>query len=109
MSTRELLTVLVCVIAGYAIVHSLINRKPARPAPADRDAPRPEPAQLSCYQVLGVSPEASREEISAAYKRKIAQYHPDKVASMGAEIREVAEAKSREINAAYESALRRFG
>ena len=32
----------------------------------------------------------------------ISQYHPDKVAQMGEEIRAVANAKSREINAAYE-------
>jgi len=58
--------------------------------------------------VLGVQPSATRDEISAAYKRKISEYHPDKVTRMGKEIRELAEKRSKEINAAYEEALRRF-
>ena len=45
-------------------------------------------------------------EIERAYKVKISQYHPDKVAQMGIEIRELAEAKSKEINAAYDYATR---
>jgi len=31
-----------------------------------------------CYQLLGVTPSASREEIREAYCRKAKQYHPDK-------------------------------
>ena len=58
--------------------------------------------------VLGVQPSATKDEISAAYKRKISEYHPDKVTRMGKEIRELAEQRSKEINAAYEEALRRF-
>jgi len=54
------------------------------------------------HTVLGVAEDASREQINEAYRRMISQYHPDKVAQMGEEIRAVANAKSREINAAYE-------
>jgi Protein of unknown function (DUF4236)/DnaJ domain len=57
----------------------------------------------SPWEVLHVSPGASADEIAAAY-RKIAQlYHPDKVAALGPELREVAEQKMKEINAAYDS------
>ena len=35
----------------------------------------------------------------------MSEYHPDKVASLGKEIRELAERKSKEINAAYRDAL----
>ena len=56
--------------------------------------------------VLGVSELATDAEISAAYKRQISQYHPDKVATMGADIRAVAEARSKEINDAYSIASR---
>ncbi len=41
------------------------------------------------------------EEIRAAYLMRISEYHPDKVAALGKEIREVAERKSKEINVAY--------
>jgi DnaJ domain len=55
--------------------------------------------------VLHVSADASIEEIRAAYLKRIGEYHPDKVASLGKEIREVAERKSKEINVAYSFAL----
>jgi DnaJ-class molecular chaperone len=55
--------------------------------------------------VLEVSEFATVEQIKAAYKQKISQYHPDKVASMAAEIRDLAEVRSKEINAAYDRGL----
>lgn len=61
---------------------------------------------LRWYQVLGVDKNASREQIVAAYKLKIGQYHPDKVSRMGDEIRNLAEMRSKQINAAYEQAMR---
>lgn len=56
-------------------------------------------------EVLGVTPVASIDEIRAAYKRKMSQYHPDKVASLGEEFMEIAVNKSKEINAAYKKAM----
>jgi DnaJ-domain-containing protein 1 len=54
------------------------------------------------WQVLEVGPEASLDEIKAAYKRKMSQYHPDNVANLGIELRVLAEKRSQEINAAYD-------
>lgn len=54
------------------------------------------------YAVLGLTPEASEAEVDQAYRRLIAQYHPDRVAGAGHELRTQAEAKAREINAAYD-------
>lgn len=65
------------------------------------------PSNCSWYEILGVSEQASDNEISAAYKRKISMYHPDKVSKMGDEIRQVAEKISKDINAAYNAAMRR--
>jgi DnaJ-domain-containing protein 1 len=61
------------------------------------------------HEILGVPPFATLDEIKAAYRRRIAEYHPDKVAGLGDELRALAETKSKEINAAYEAALRAFG
>lgn len=58
----------------------------------------------SWFRILEVSESASISEISAQYKRKIREYHPDKVASLGNDLRELAEFKSKEINAAYDFA-----
>lgn len=74
------------------------EREVQRPAPA-RDV---EEIAQSPWELLGVSPSATRREIRAAYLRLLRQYHPDKVAALGPELRAVAERKTRELNAAWE-------
>jgi preprotein translocase subunit Sec63 len=61
----------------------------------------------SPHEVLGVPQRASEEEITSAYRRLVQQYHPDRVADMAPEFREVAERRMKEINAAYEELERR--
>jgi curved DNA-binding protein CbpA len=56
--------------------------------------------------VLGVAPGASAEEIRSAYQKLIQQYHPDRVAGMGPELRELAEQRTKELNAAYDALKR---
>ena len=46
--------------------------------------------------------DASEAEVERAYRRLIAQYHPDRLGGVAPEIRQQAEDKAREINAAYE-------
>ncbi|MBQ7238971.1 MAG: TerB family tellurite resistance protein [Bacteroidales bacterium] len=52
------------------------------------------------YKVLGVSPDASDEEVKKAYRRLALQYHPDKVASLGDDVKAAAEKKFKELGAA---------
>lgn len=59
----------------------------------------------SWFVVLQVGEDASIDEITRSYKKLISQYHPDKVATLGYELRVLAESKSKQINSAYESAL----
>jgi DnaJ-class molecular chaperone len=59
------------------------------------------------HEVLGVSTDASDEEIKRAYQDKMRQYHPDRVAGAGPELRDLAEKRSKEINAAYQQLMRR--
>lgn len=54
-----------------------------------------------CLDRLGVTHYASADEIRHAYRAKISQYHPDKVAQMGEKIQRVAKEESRELNKAY--------
>jgi curved DNA-binding protein CbpA len=56
----------------------------------------------SAHEILQVSVNASKEEISAAYKKMAALYHPDKVAHLAHEFQEIAEQRMKEINAAYQ-------
>ena len=69
--------------------------------------PGPSSRAKSPYEVMEVRPGASREEITAAYRRLVHQYHPDKVANLAPEFRELAEQRMKEINAAYEHLKRR--
>jgi DnaJ like chaperone protein len=58
------------------------------------------------WDVLGVPPQASVEEIKAAYRSLSLQNHPDKVANLGPEFTRVAEEKFKAIQAAYEEVRR---
>jgi DnaJ-domain-containing protein 1 len=59
-----------------------------------------------CFSIIGVQWGADSQTIKAAYRRRIMEYHPDKVAKLGAELRELAERKARLINAAYDMLTR---
>lgn len=58
------------------------------------------------YAVLNLRPNATQDEVMKAYRKLAQMYHPDKVAGLAPEYREIAEKKMKEINAAYEQ-LRR--
>ena len=53
------------------------------------------------YSILGVSADASNDQIRSAYRKLAAQHHPDKVANLGEEFTRVAEEKFKLINKAY--------
>ena len=54
------------------------------------------------WRVLGLTDEANDAEVDLAYRRLIAQYHPDRLAGAAEELRHQAETKAREINTAYD-------
>ena len=62
------------------------------------------PSLLDAYGVLGVSDRDSGKDIKRAYKRLMAQNHPDKLVAKGLppEMMEVAKQKTQDIQSAYE-------
>lgn len=54
------------------------------------------------YEVLRIPASATPEAIRAAYKARMKEYHPDKVAMLGEELQELAHRKSLEIQKAYQ-------
>lgn len=59
-------------------------------------------SQADPYKVLGISPDATDDEVKKAYRRLAMKYHPDKVEGLGDDIKANAEAQFRAINEAYE-------
>jgi DnaJ-domain-containing protein 1 len=123
----EKIIILVGLAAGYWLVSAIMDwsarkeraeaaqTKSSQPGKQENIAPKstseallPNPAggEPHWYEVLEVPESATAEQISSAYKRKISEYRPDKVAQMGAEIRALAELRSKQINAAYDRALK---
>ncbi len=52
------------------------------------------------YQVLGIQPSATDEEVKDAYRALVKKYHPDKFAD--SDLAELANEKMKEVNAAYD-------
>lgn len=75
-------------------------RGPAGPPPEDLGA---DFSRLDPFTLLEITPQASPEEIKAAYRRAVARYHPDKVAHLGKEFQELAHQKLLAIQQAYET------
>ena len=59
-------------------------------------------AFLDPYEILRIDSSASGKEIHSAYKARMHEYHPDKVAHLGEELQKVAHRKSIEIQRAYD-------
>ncbi len=87
------------------------HAKDARPRSADRGgggaplferAQRPRPELLG---ILGLSGDVTRQEISAAYRRLVAQHHPDRFHVSSEEERNAAAARFIELTRAYEELL----
>lgn len=66
------------------------------------------PADEALFEVLGLSPTASPDEMRAAYRKKMKQWHPDVFAGRTEEARHIAEEKTKEIITAYEELLARY-
>ncbi|MGM9845988.1 MAG: TerB family tellurite resistance protein [Muribaculaceae bacterium] len=50
------------------------------------------------YAVLGLTPEASDDDVRKAYRRLAMEYHPDKVASLGEDVKAAATRKLQQLN-----------
>lgn len=90
-------------------VNSAVVEEGARKTPPPGEAPSPPPPpapEPNPWAILGVAPTAPPGEIARAFRARMAEYHPDKVATMGPEIRALAEDKSKEITLAYARARR---
>ena len=61
------------------------------------------------YKVLGISPDATDDEVKKAYRKLALAHHPDRVSALGEDVRKAAEKKFQEINAAKEKIYKARG
>ncbi len=81
------------------------DRQDSSPNRDPTDA-RSEPTQTP-WEVLGLSENATPEEIKTAHRQRSQEYHPDKVQHLGADLRDLADKKFREIQNAFETLQKR--
>ena len=63
----------------------------------------------AAYKVLGISASATDAEVKAAYRQMALKHHPDRVATLGEDVRKAAEKKFQEINEAKEMIYKHRG
>ena len=56
----------------------------------------------SAYNVLGVSSSSSDQEIKKAYRKMANKYHPDKIAHLGDDFKDIAQEKFKSVSEAYQ-------
>ncbi|MEQ1569343.1 MAG: J domain-containing protein [Myxococcota bacterium] len=107
---REPLAQLVCYFDP--LVERKVRAASSEGAPRSaREAPPP-PSGLSGpdpYQVLGIAPDATDDQVKAAYKAQLKLNHPDKVAHLSPALQQFAQAQTLAINQAYASIGARRG
>lgn len=125
MTSAEQLIGIFGLIVGYFAVSKLIDlvedksppnfkRKETDHEPSNGDdRSQPQTTEGSdgepWYVVLQISPDATPAAVQLAYRKLMRQYHPDRVATLGADLQELAERKTKQINAAYEQARQARG
>jgi DnaJ domain len=58
--------------------------------------------EAEAYALLGVSPGCTPEELTRAYRKKVSEWHPDKLDTMAQELKDHATRQMARINEAYE-------
>ena len=63
----------------------------------------------AAYKVLGISPSATDDEVKAAYRQMALKHHPDRVSTLGDDVKRAAEKKFKEINDAKDKIYKARG
>jgi DnaJ domain len=87
-----------------------VKEKPVEDAQESQEAeadqkPSSAPSPDSPYIVLGLTEQATLEQIKMAYRKKIKECHPDKFTRLGDEWRKLAEERAKLLNIAYETIM----
>lgn len=96
------------ILGSEWVVDDFFARTGNGPDPAEP----PKAVQLEeCYRILGVTPEATDQEVKKAYRKKAVAFHPDKAQGAGLTERQIQQAKVKfqELTNAYDEICRARG
>jgi len=110
MVSSEVLVTVLAGIVGFIVIWYLMGMITERfsTGGAPAQGPIQQPSWPEWADVLGVAPDATREDIKRAYLRKIEEFEPNRLAVLGPELRKLAEERLQQINLAFDAAERRF-
>lgn len=93
-------------LVGYAVISFLLKNRTKKGEEDQTNKYKKENNDFSWYEILQITENSNLDQIKVAYRQQIAKYHPDRVAHLGKELRDLAEEKTKEINYAYGIALK---
>ena len=97
----------------WFIIRDLLKPRPGLGENPSKSSGSPKPQSSAEIEdalgLFGLDGEPTWSEVKKAYTKTVQLYHPDKVAGMGPELRDVAETKMKALNAAYSLLQRHYG
>jgi preprotein translocase subunit Sec63 len=110
MVSSEVLVTVLAGIIGFVVIWYLMGMITDKFSTGPAPSPPPSSSQVrpEWADVLGVAPDASRDDVKRAYLQKIEEFAPGRLAALGPEMRKAAEARLQQINLAFDAAERRF-
>ena len=108
MVSSEVLVTVLAGIIGFIVIWYLMGLITDKFSTGPAPPPVPPQSRPEWADVLGVGPDASRDEIKRAYLQKIEEFEPARLAALGPEMRKLAEERLQQINLAFDAAERRF-
>jgi DnaJ-domain-containing protein 1 len=106
MVSSEVLVTVLAGIIGFIVIWYLMGLITEKFSTGG--APAQQPLKPEWADLLGVAPDATRDDIKRAYLRKIEEFEPGRLAALGPEMRKLAEERLQQINLAFNAAERRF-
>ena len=108
MVSSEVLVTVLAGFIGFIVIWFLMGLITDKFSTAPAPPPPPPQSRPEWTDVLGVAPDASRDDVKRAYLQKIEEFGPGRLAALGPEMRKLAEERLQQINLAFDTAERQF-
>ena len=108
MVSSEVLVTVLAGFIGFIVIWYLMGLITDKFSTGPAPAPPPSQSRPEWADVLGVAPDASRDDVKRAYLQKIEEFAPGRLAALGPEMRKLAEERLQQINLAFDAAERQF-